>query len=71
MAGHVFNDIEMYEEDYIELNVTVEGKPITFTIARGDVGFAVDVIGAKGEIIEMGCVLDDDLELNDEEDDEE
>lgn len=70
MAGHVFNDIEMYEEDYIELNVKVGGKPITFTIARGDIGFAVDVIGATGGIIEMGCVLDDDLELNDNEEDD-
>ena len=70
MAGHVFNDIEMYENDYIELNVTVEGKPITFTIAKGDVGFAIDVIGAKGEIVDMGYVLDEDLELNDEDNEE-
>lgn len=68
MRTQTFRAEKVQDGSHIEVLIPIEDKIIIVVIARGDIGLSVDMVGAKGETVEMGWVSDDDLDLIDDED---
>ena len=68
MRTQTFRAEKVQDGSYIEVLIPIEDKVITVVLASGHIGLSVDMVGTKGEIVEMGWVSDDDLDLIDDED---
>lgn len=58
MADYRFNATGLEEQDHIYIELP---NGIIATIARGDIGYAVDFENRIGGLVELGWVFDDDL----------